>query len=64
MSLSLSGSALPGPAHEQTLTPRGAGTLKRLDERVDAAQRAVLEPLSATDRHELRRLLEQLADGA
>lgn len=46
------------------LTPRGAGTLKRLDKRVDAAQRVLLEPLSATDRHELCRLLEQLADGA
>lgn len=46
------------------LTPRGAGTLKRLDKRVDAAQRALLEPLSATDRHQLRRLLEQIADGA
>jgi MarR family transcriptional regulator, lower aerobic nicotinate degradation pathway regulator len=46
------------------LTPRGAGTLERLDKRVDAAQRALLEPLSATDRHELRRLLEQLLDSA
>jgi DNA-binding MarR family transcriptional regulator len=45
------------------LTSRGAGTLKRLDKRVDGAQRALLEPLSATDRRDLRRLLEQLADG-
>jgi MarR family transcriptional regulator, lower aerobic nicotinate degradation pathway regulator len=45
------------------LTPRGAATLRRLDKRVEAAQRALLEPLSATDRHELRRLLEQLVDG-
>jgi DNA-binding MarR family transcriptional regulator len=46
------------------LTTRGAGTLKRLDKRVDAAQRALLQPLSPTDRRTLRRLLEQLADGA
>jgi MarR family transcriptional regulator, lower aerobic nicotinate degradation pathway regulator len=44
------------------LTARGAATLKRLDKRVDAAQHALLEPLSASDRREFRRLLEQLAD--
>jgi MarR family transcriptional regulator, lower aerobic nicotinate degradation pathway regulator len=44
------------------LTPRGAEALKRLDKRVDAAQRSLLEPLSVTDRHELIRLLGQLAD--
>jgi DNA-binding MarR family transcriptional regulator len=44
------------------LTPRGADALTRLDRRVDAAQRTLLEPLSATDRHELVRLLGQLAD--
>lgn len=47
-----------------TLTQRGTAALKRLDKRVDAAQNALLEPLSATDRRELRRLLEQLVDGA
>jgi MarR family transcriptional regulator, lower aerobic nicotinate degradation pathway regulator len=46
------------------LTQRGTAALKRLDKRVDAAQNALLEPLSATDRRELRRLLEQLVDGA
>ena len=46
------------------ITPRGKAALKRLDKRVDAAQKALLEPLSATDRRELRRLLEQLVDGA
>jgi DNA-binding MarR family transcriptional regulator len=46
------------------LTPRGADALKRLDKRVDAAQRTLLEPLSVTDRRELVRLLGQLADGA
>jgi MarR family transcriptional regulator, lower aerobic nicotinate degradation pathway regulator len=46
------------------LTPRGADALTRLDKRVDAAQRSLLEPLSVTDRRELVRLLGQLADGA
>jgi DNA-binding MarR family transcriptional regulator len=46
------------------LTPRGTAVLKRLDRRVDAAQDALLEPLSAADRRKLRRLLEQLVDGA
>jgi hypothetical protein len=36
--------------------------LKRLDDRVEAAQRALLEPLSAGERRELRRLLEQLVE--
>jgi DNA-binding MarR family transcriptional regulator len=45
------------------LTPRGRTALKRLDKRVDGAQDALLKPLSATDRRELRRLLEQLVDG-
>jgi MarR family transcriptional regulator, lower aerobic nicotinate degradation pathway regulator len=44
------------------LTPPGADALTRLDRRVDAAQRTLLEPLSVTDRHELVRLLGQLAD--
>jgi DNA-binding MarR family transcriptional regulator len=43
-----------------TITRAGKGTLNRLDKRVDAAQEALLAPLSATDRRELRRLLGQL----
>jgi MarR family transcriptional regulator, lower aerobic nicotinate degradation pathway regulator len=46
------------------LTPRGASALKRLDKQVDAAQDELLEPLSPTERRELRRLLERLLDGA
>jgi hypothetical protein len=45
-----------------TLTPSGTAALKRLDKRVEAAQSALLKPLSATDRRELVRLLEQLVD--
>jgi DNA-binding MarR family transcriptional regulator len=45
-----------------TLTPAGKAALRRLDRRVDAAQRALLEPLSTSDRRELRRLLEQLVE--
>ena len=45
-----------------TLTARGRAVLKRLDDRVEAAQRALLEPLSADERRELRRLLEQLVE--
>jgi DNA-binding MarR family transcriptional regulator len=44
------------------LTPRGRRTLKRLDARVDAAQDALLEPLSAAERRELQRLLTRLAE--
>ena len=44
------------------ITRRGTTVLARLDARVDAAQSALLEPLSATDRQELRRLLERLVD--
>jgi DNA-binding MarR family transcriptional regulator len=44
------------------LTPAGKTALKRLDKRVDAAQSALLEPLSTSDRRGLRRLLEQLVD--
>lgn len=42
------------------LTPAGARTLKRLDKRVQAAQQALVAPLSAADRRELRRLLTRL----
>jgi MarR family transcriptional regulator, lower aerobic nicotinate degradation pathway regulator len=47
-----------------TLTPRGTAALERLDKRVDAAQDALVEQLSAADRRELRRLLARLVDGA
>jgi DNA-binding MarR family transcriptional regulator len=46
-----------------TITRAGMGTLKRLDKRVDAAQEALLAPLSAADRRELRRLLVRLVAG-
>jgi DNA-binding MarR family transcriptional regulator len=46
------------------LTRRGTATLKRLDTLVDAAQSALLEPLSPHDRRELHRLLQQLVDDA
>ena len=42
------------------LTPAGNAALKRLDQRVDAAQNAFLEPLSRSDRRELGRLLDLL----
>lgn len=46
-----------------TLTPAGRAALKRLDKQVEAAQNALLEPLSASDRRELRRLLDLLIHG-
>jgi MarR family transcriptional regulator, lower aerobic nicotinate degradation pathway regulator len=45
-----------------TLTPRGRAALKRLDKRVDAAQKTLLGPLSPSERRELVRLLERLLD--
>jgi MarR family transcriptional regulator, lower aerobic nicotinate degradation pathway regulator len=42
------------------LTPAGKAALKRLDKRIDAAQEALLEPLSVRDRRELSRLLKRL----
>jgi len=45
------------------LTRAGRGALARLDKRVDAAQDALLAPLSAAERRELRRLLERVAEG-
>jgi DNA-binding MarR family transcriptional regulator len=45
-----------------TVTPAGRTILKRLDKSVQAAQNTLLEPLSATDRRELLRLLELLVD--
>ena len=44
------------------LTPAGARTLKRLDKRIQAAQDALLAPLSATERRELKRLLALLVE--
>jgi DNA-binding MarR family transcriptional regulator len=44
------------------LTPAGARALKRLDNRIQAAQEALLAPLSATDRRQLNRLLAQLVE--
>jgi DNA-binding MarR family transcriptional regulator len=44
------------------LTPAGAGALKRLDARVQDAQDSLLEPLSATERRELRRLLTRVVE--
>jgi DNA-binding MarR family transcriptional regulator len=46
-----------------TLTPAGKALLKRLDKAVDGAQDALLAPLSAGDRRELRRLLALLVQG-
>jgi MarR family transcriptional regulator, lower aerobic nicotinate degradation pathway regulator len=43
------------------LTRAGRAALTRLDTRVDAAQDALLAPLSASERRELRRLLERVA---
>ena len=45
------------------LTRSGRAALARLDKRVDAAQDALLAPLSARDRRELRRLLERVVQG-
>jgi DNA-binding MarR family transcriptional regulator len=44
------------------LTAAGQKALKRLDKRIQAAQDALLEPLSAADRRQLRRLLERLLE--
>jgi DNA-binding MarR family transcriptional regulator len=43
-----------------TLTRTGKAALARLDKQVDAAQDALLAGLTATDRRELRRLLERV----
>ena len=42
------------------LAPTGARALKRLDKRIEAAQEALVAPLSAADRRELHHLLTQL----
>jgi MarR family transcriptional regulator, lower aerobic nicotinate degradation pathway regulator len=43
-----------------TLTAAGKAVLRRLDKRVDAAQNALLEPLSPAERREVVRLLERV----
>src|SRR5215208_3585684 len=45
-----------------TLTPAGVDALERLDAQVEAAQAALLEPLSADERREVRRLLSRLVE--
>jgi MarR family transcriptional regulator, lower aerobic nicotinate degradation pathway regulator len=45
-----------------TLTRAGRGALARLGKRIDAAQDALLEPLSAGERQELSRLLQKLLE--
>jgi DNA-binding MarR family transcriptional regulator len=44
------------------LTPVGARVLKRLDNRVGAAQEVLVAPLPAADRRELQRLLTRLVE--
>jgi DNA-binding MarR family transcriptional regulator len=44
------------------LTPAGARALKRLDARVEEAQDALLEPLSANERRELQNLLTRVVE--
>ena len=44
------------------LTPPGVEALGQLAARVEAAQRALLAPLSAAERKELERLLERVVD--
>jgi DNA-binding MarR family transcriptional regulator len=44
------------------LTPPGVAALERLDAQVEAAQDALLAPLSSRERSELRRLLKRLVD--
>jgi DNA-binding MarR family transcriptional regulator len=45
-----------------SLTPAGADALQRLDARAEEAQAALLEPLSADERRELRRLLTRVVE--
>jgi DNA-binding MarR family transcriptional regulator len=44
------------------LTAAGAAALERLDVGIEAAQDALLEPLSAADRQHLRRILKRLVE--
>lgn len=45
-----------------TLTRAGARALARLDKLIDAAQDALLQPLTAAERRELNRLLQKVLD--
>jgi MarR family transcriptional regulator, lower aerobic nicotinate degradation pathway regulator len=45
-----------------TLTRAGRGALARLGKKIDAAQDALLEPLSTAERQELNRLLQSLLE--
>jgi MarR family transcriptional regulator, lower aerobic nicotinate degradation pathway regulator len=45
-----------------TLTRAGRGALARLGKRIDAAQDALLEPLSTGERRELNRLLQKVLE--
>ncbi len=45
-----------------TLTRAGRGALARLGKRIDAAQDALLEPLSTGERRELSRLLQKVLE--
>ncbi len=47
-----------------TLTRAGARALTRLDKLIDAAQDALLRPLSAAERRELNRLLRKVLDSS
>jgi MarR family transcriptional regulator, lower aerobic nicotinate degradation pathway regulator len=47
-----------------TLTAAGRSALSRLDQRIDDAQDALLEPLSAGERREFRRLLQKVLGSA
>ena len=44
------------------LTPGGESALRRLDARIDEAQDALLDPLSAKERNELKRLLTRVVE--
>jgi DNA-binding MarR family transcriptional regulator len=44
------------------LTAAGARALKRLDKRVEAAQEALVAPLSAAERRQLQRLVRRLVE--
>jgi MarR family transcriptional regulator, lower aerobic nicotinate degradation pathway regulator len=45
-----------------TLTRAGRSALARLNKRIDAAQEALLKPLSGVERQELRRLLHKILE--
>lgn len=45
------------------ITPAGRAALRRLDKRIDAAQRALLAPLSAADQTQFKRLLNRVLGG-